>query len=256
MKKLRVTAVSYLNTKPLLYGLLNHSVAENIDLQLEIPSVCAEKLRKNEVDLGLVPVAILPELKEFEIVSDYCIGTIGAVKTVCICSNVPIEEVQSLYLDFHSRTSVELTKILLREHWQLEPKFLDSKIGYEAQIKGNTAGLIIGDRCMEWAPKFQFVYDLGQVWKDHTGLPFVFACWISNKPLDAVFLNEFNEALGEGVRNIPNLTYLLPPSHAGLDLKDYFTKYINYEFDTLKKDALKLFLQKMKQNTMASSKAA
>ena len=105
MKKIKITAVSYLNTKPLLYGLLKSNLAQSVDLQLNIPSVCAQKLLNGEADLGLVPVAILPELQQPQIISDYCIGTVGAVKTVAIYSHVPIEKVESLYLDYHSRTS-------------------------------------------------------------------------------------------------------------------------------------------------------
>jgi chorismate dehydratase len=89
MKKIRVVAVSYLNTKPLLYGLLHSPLAEQIDLQLQIPSVCASKLQRGEADLGLVPVAIIPELSNPHILSDYCIGTHGTVRTVCLFSERP-----------------------------------------------------------------------------------------------------------------------------------------------------------------------
>jgi len=115
--KYTAAAVSYLNTKPFLYGIFNTQMEEEVEIQLEIPSVCAAKLKDGTVDFGLVPVAIIPELKTPHIISDYCIGTEGAVKTVAIISDVEISEITDLYLDFHSRTSVQLAQILLREHW-------------------------------------------------------------------------------------------------------------------------------------------
>ncbi|MBA3902015.1 MAG: ABC transporter substrate-binding protein, partial [Bacteroidetes bacterium] len=86
MQRIRISAVSYLNTKPFLYGIQNSDALThfNIDLKTDLPSVCAEKLLANEADLGLVPVAIIPKLKEYHIISDYCIGAIGPVKTVML----------------------------------------------------------------------------------------------------------------------------------------------------------------------------
>ena len=129
MKKIKVTAVSYLNTKPLLYGLLHHPISEQIDLQIDIPADCAQKLIDDEVDLALVPVATIPLLDNPQIISDFCIGTEGAVKTVCIFAERPIEELDYIYLDFHSRTSVQLTRLLLQEYWQFSPILLKSSEG-------------------------------------------------------------------------------------------------------------------------------
>ncbi len=162
MSAIKITAVSYLNTKPLLYGLLKSDLAADIELQLDIPSVCAQKLLSGQADLGLVPVAVLPELISPRIVSDYCIGADGTVRTVCIFSERPLEQVERLYLDFHSRTSVELTKILLAEYWMLSPELVPAQEGYEALISGTTAGLVIGDRAIGLEQKFSYVYDLGE----------------------------------------------------------------------------------------------
>ena len=162
MKKIKVTAVSYLNTKPLLYGILRSPIAQKMDLSLDIPAKCAARLKSGEVDLGLVPVAILPELNEPTIISNYCIGAVGAVNTVCIYSQVPIEETTDLWLDHHSRTSVALTKILLKEYWGINPTLLPAQEGYISQIKGSTAGLVIGDRTIGLENKFKYIYDLGR----------------------------------------------------------------------------------------------
>lgn len=118
MKKIRITAVSYLNTKPLLYGLLNSPLADQVELSLDIPSECARKLKAGEVDLALTPVAIIPELPTWHLVSDYCIGAVGSVKTVNLYSELPVEALKTVYLDHHSRTSVALVQLLFKEYWQ------------------------------------------------------------------------------------------------------------------------------------------
>lgn len=238
--KIKITAVSYLNTKPLLYGIFKSNIAQQIDLQLDMPSVCAQKLKDGRADLGLVPVAIIPELETPHIISDYCIGTVGEVKTVCLYGERPIEEWKSVYLDYQSRTSVELTKLLLRDHWNLNPILLSAQPGYEEKIGGVTGGLVIGDRTMGLEARFPYVYDLGEAWLAHTGLPFVFAAWVSNRPLDAGFVAEFNAALRLGIAAIPELICLLP--QGSFDLKKYYTQYISYRLDDKKRRALSLFL--------------
>ncbi|MCF8280177.1 MAG: menaquinone biosynthesis protein [Bacteroidales bacterium] len=245
MKKLKVTAVSYLNTKPLLYGLVKSGLSEELDLQLDIPSVCASKLARGEADFGLIPVAAIPELATPHVFSDYCIGTVGEVKTVCIFSEVPLEEVTELYLDFHSRTSVELVKILLENHWHCSPTLLPSTIGFEGNIGGTTAALIIGDRAMEKLGKHTYTYDLGKAWLAHTGLPFVFAAWVSNRQLSSDFIERFNQAMQLGIDFIPQLMLILPQQHPGFDLEKYFTENISYQLDTAKRKALRLFLQQL-----------
>lgn len=245
MEKISVTAVSYLNTKPLLYGLFKSKLAPMLDLKLDIPSVCATRLRDGDARLGLVPVAILPELQHPRILSDYCIGASGTVQTVSIYSRVPLDQVESIYLDYHSRTSVALTRILLKEYWQLSPRLLPATAGYEQLIQGRDAGLIIGDRAIALAKDYPYAYDLAEAWQDHTGLPFVFAAWISTQPMDPDFLYEFNEALKIGIAAIPELIYLIPAPASGFDLEKYYTQHISYALDESKKEALRLFLSKI-----------
>ncbi len=242
---LSITAVSYLNTKPFLYGLVKSGLDKEINLQLDIPSVCAEKLRDGQVDLGLVPVAIIPEIETPHIISDYCIGTVGEVKTVCIFSECPIEEMEHIYLDYHSRTSVELAKILLRDYWKVKPHILETREGFENNIRGKTGALIIGDRAIGLDKSYSFVYDLGEAWLKHTGLPFVFAAWVSNRPLSKTMVTKLNYAFQLGLEEIPQLMYLLPSPHPDFDLKEYFTNYISYELDESKKKALDIFLEEL-----------
>ena len=244
-KKIKVTAVSYLNTKPLLYGLVQNGFDKRIDLHLDIPSVCAQKLASGEVDLGLVPVAVIPQLATPYIISDFCIGAVGAVKTVSVFSDVPLAEVEEIYLDYQSRTSVELLKVLLKNHFKLSPKLIPATTGFQKKIVGKTAALVIGDRTIGLEEQHTYIYDLALEWERYCGLPFVFAAWVSNKKLDDQFVADFNHALAEGIEHIPQLIYLLPTPKPKFDLKEYFEKYISYTLDADKKKALAFFLKQM-----------
>ena len=239
---MRLSAVSYLNTKPFIYGIFRSALSDRIELNLDIPSVCAQKLLRGEADLALTPVAIIPSLPEAYLVSDYCIGTVGAVKTVCIFSEKPLHEIKRLYLDFHSKTSATLTPILCREYWRVQPEFLQATEGFEQRIGGDTAGLVIGDRAIGLEKRFPFVYDLGTAWLEWTGLPFVFAAWVSVRPLEASFVARFNEALRMGIAHIPELTKILP-TMPGFDVEAYFRHNISYDLDDAKWQGLQHFLQ-------------
>jgi len=242
MQQYRLSAVSYLNTKPFLYGLLRHPVSARLEMDTAIPSECARRLVAGEADLALVPVAVLPSLPEYHLLSDYCIGTVGPVKTVCIYADRPIAELDAIFLDHHSRTSAMLTRLLLEEYWQRSPALLPARQGYIENIGGNTGGLVIGDRTIGLEKRFPYVYDLGAVWQQHTGLPFVFAAWVSTQPLPVDFRSAFNRALAAGLELIPELQLLLPSPDPDFDLVDYFTHYISYEFDAPKRQALDRFL--------------
>lgn len=240
-QKLRVTAVSYLNTKPFIYGIFRSELSDLIDLSLDIPSVCAQKLANGDADLALAPIAIIPKIREAYLVSDFCIGATGAVKTVCLFSQRPISEVKRIYLDFHSKTSATLVPVLCRDYWKIEPEFLPATPGFEQLIQGDTAGLIIGDRAIGQDQRFPFVYDLGEAWLNWTGFPFVFAAWVSRQPLDPVFMNRFNAALQFGIDRIPELTKIIP-AIPDFDIESYFRHNISYELDLAKWNGLSHFL--------------
>src|SRR5690349_15610060 len=113
MEKIRVGAVSYLNTKPLLYGITRSPIAERIELVTDYPAKIAASLLDGSIDIGLVPVAIIPKMHEFHIISDYCIGAEGPVASVALFSEQPLENVKKVLLDYQSRTSVSLARVLL-----------------------------------------------------------------------------------------------------------------------------------------------
>src|SRR5262245_24497557 len=121
--KIKVSAVSYLNSKPFIYGLEHSEVKNEIDLQLDVPSTCAAKLFEDKVDLGLVPVAVLPDLDEYHIITDYCIGADGEVGSVLLLSEVPLNEIKTILLDYQSMTSVVLVQILADKFWKIQPSW-------------------------------------------------------------------------------------------------------------------------------------
>ena len=165
---MKVCSISYLNSIPFVYGLENSDIG--VDLSLEIPSVCGQKLIKNEVDLALLPVAVIPSLDFADVVSPYCISSDGAVQTVCLFSQVPLEQIKTILLDYHSITSNALVKLLSKYFWKIQPDFKKSEINFESKISGNTAGVIIGDRAYKYRDDFPFIYDLSYEWKKFCGL--------------------------------------------------------------------------------------
>lgn len=243
MDKINVTTVSYLNTKPFLFGLIAKNWDSNLNIELDIPAACAQKLIDGSADIGLVPVAILLQQPTLQVISNYCIGSDGPVRTVSLFADRPVEDLKRIYLDFHSKTSVELLKLLLKDYWKLSPELIPAKPGFIDQIGGDTGALVIGDRAIGLNQRFEYIYDLSEEWRKWKGLPFVFAVWVSRIDLTDQFLTTFNEALSKGVDEIDRLIYLMPPTQAGLDLKTYFTKNISYELDAAKKQALHTFLQ-------------
>lgn len=235
-------AVSYLNTKPLIYGVKRSArLMEQIDLVEDYPSKIAAMLIDGSIDIGLVPVAIIPQLKEWHIVTDYCIGAEGPVASVCLFSEVPLEKIETVLLDYQSRTSVNLAKILFKEYWKLEPVFEEASENYQQRIKGATAGVVIGDRALQQRHISPYIYDLAETWTSFTGLPFVFAAWIANKKLPDGFINLFNDANGVGVNDIEAV--VRENSYAFFDLQRYYTKHISYHLTPAKREGLNKFLR-------------
>lgn len=216
---------------------------DEVKLLTEYPSKISKMLIHDEIDLGLVPVAIIPELKEHHIISNYCIGCDGEVASVCLFSDVPLQKIEKVLLDYQSRSSVELLKILIKEYWEIDPVLEMAKPDYRHNIKGTTAGLVIGDRAFEQRQISSYKYDLGQEWKNFTGLPFVFAAWISNKKLTDSFIHSFNNANLFGLTQIDKVVAENP--YKLFDLTTYYTSCINYILDQPKLKALDLFLQKL-----------
>jgi chorismate dehydratase len=164
------------------------------------------------------------------------------VASVCLFSEVPIEEIKKVYLDYQSRSSVALLKWLMKESWGNSPELiLATDENYRSEIKGTTAGLVIGDRALAQRKISTFIYDLGLEWKKITGLPFVFAAWVSTKKLPEEFIDMFNKANAMGLEHIDGIVAANPFDI--YDLKKYYTIHINYILDASKRKAMQKFLE-------------
>ncbi len=244
MSKIKIAAVSYLNTKPFLFGIEQSEIANQCEVQREIPSECFRKLANGEVDLALVPIGGLHRLQEYHIVSDYCIACEGEVETVCLFSDVPLEKIQSVLLDFHSLTSVLLTRALFKHHWKQNPQFLETGPDFEREISGTTAGLIIGDRAIEAKARYRYCFDLGEAWFQWTALPMVFALWVSLRKLEANFEKSFNRALSSGLEKMEDVVNNNPQFKIpGFDPLAYLKDSIQFKIDPEKQEACKFYLQ-------------
>lgn len=247
MPNYNISVVNYLNSKPFIFGLQNHpNIQKWITLVEENPAECADSLIQGKTDLALIPAAMILQLENPHIISSYCIGSQGKVKTVCLFSEVPIEEVKDVYLDNQSRTSVRLFQILAKEYWKQNFNYHPSGPNIKEQIKGSIAAVMIGDRTIPMFEKYPYVYDLGEIWQEMTGLPFVFAAWVSPFPLDKEFIQLFHQACELGMNSIDqivqNYQKVITPY---FNLEEYYKKYISYELDDAKQKGLDLFLTKV-----------
>jgi chorismate dehydratase len=243
--KIRVGAVSYLNTKPLIYGFEQGMMQDTVELIMDYPANIAAALLENKIDVGLVPVAILPEMEQYYIVGNHCIAAEKAVASVCLFSEVPLEQIETVILDYQSRTSVRLAQVLMQEHWKIFPSLQKASPDFRNLIKGTTAAVVIGDRALEQRKISAYSYDLAQAWQQLTGLPFIFAAWVSNKPLPQEFIRSFDFVNEFGLAQIDKIVELNP--YPVFDLKTYYTSNISYRLDDQKRKGLQLFLEKISQ---------
>jgi chorismate dehydratase len=233
--------VSYLNTKPLLFGLAHGPSTSEIDLVLDYPANLVRLLKSNQIDMGLIPVGALPSLGDYQIISDYCIATEGEVASVAVFSKVPMEEIDTVLLDYQSRTSVMLCKILFEKHWKKKVQFIDAQDeSYIGKIQGNVAGLVIGDRALKIKDAFKFNYDLGLGWKEMTGLPFVFAVWVAVQKSSQITSGDILDFCSFGLNNLDQVISANPYPY--YDLDRYYRENIAYRLSPQMKESIDLYL--------------
>jgi chorismate dehydratase len=193
---IRIGAVNYLNTKPLICDL--DELAPQAELVLDLPSRLADRLAAAELDVALIPIIEYFRSGAYTVVPDVSIATRGPVLSVTLFSRVPWPEIGRVALDEGSRTSAALTQVILRRRYGVQPEVLPLPIEHSADDVNADAVLLIGDRAMHAClPGFRYAFDLGQEWFDWTGLPFVFAVWAVRPGVD---LNGVDQALHEAKR--------------------------------------------------------
>ena len=243
---IRVSAVSYINSFPFIHGLRNHPVLKEIELSLDPPAKCAEKLITGQVDVGLIPVATIPLVKNSNIFTPYCIGADGPVESVCLYAECELDQIQKILLDPESRTSVRLARVLAKSHWNIQPEWVNSDSGFEKEILGTTAGVVIGDRAFKLNESALNRWDLSEAWKDMTALPFVFATWVSNRELPMEFVSAFNEALDYGLKNRSTaISEMLPTSFDPEPFQRYVDELIKYDLNAALRQGMDKFIGMM-----------
>jgi chorismate dehydratase len=226
---LRLGAVSYLNTKPLVYGL--DAYPDQFDVRFDVPAKCAELLHDNRVDLGLIP-AIEYQRGDYAIVPGVSIASFGDVATVAVFTRKPMDQVETIALDLSSRTSVALTRVLCAKRWEIAPKFTPAEPDLDAMLQKADAALVIGDPAFEIDPAKHEVtkVDLGGEWKALTGLPFVYAMWVGRAGVaSAEHCRLLNEARDRGVANLPAIARQVADGDAALE-----QRVLSYLRDNLK----------------------
>ena len=244
-KGISVIAVEYLNTALFVRGLRDLKQQGLITLSLNNPAFCAENLRNGIAQVGLVPVAAIPELKPDSVFSKYCIGAKGPVHTVRLLSNKPLKELKTILLDSHSRTSARLVELLAKKYWGIEVSFKHAEAGFEkGEHSDDTGILVIGDKVFAIEDQFSYSLDLADEWTKWTGMPFVFAVWVSMIPIDDIWIEHFNQALSMGLKYKDEIAseFSLRPGFEGVDVQKYLTTHISYSFEEDKKKGMKMFL--------------
>lgn len=176
-RPLRVAAVSYLNSVPLVWGLVHGPQRELFEVQFILPSECSDALREGRADAGIIPSIEYQRIPDLKIVPDLSVSSSGPVRSVLLISHVPAEEIRSVALDTSSRTSACLVQILLRHQYKITPAFTPHAPDLQGMLQKHDAALMIGDPALAADFPGLRVYDLASEWRAMTGLPFVFAVW-------------------------------------------------------------------------------
>src|SRR5580698_4581090 len=177
MKRLRISAISYLNTAPLMWDFEHGKTHADFDISYTLPSQCAANLRQGSADIGIIPAAAYASIPDLAILPTVAIASRRAVRSILLVSKVPLEEIRSVALDTSSMTSVALTRVLFAKWWGAERTFSSMAPDVEKMLKEHDAGLVIGDPALKVNRSLYYSYDLAEEWIRFTGKPFVFAFW-------------------------------------------------------------------------------
>ncbi len=243
MPPLRLSVVQYLNTVPLIWGMLHGEQRGQFELQLTVPSGCADAIAGHQADVGIVPSIEYQRLDNVEILSGMAIASKREVKSVLLLSRMPLAQVQTVALDESSRTSAALVRILMKKFYARCVSFSPAEPKPEEMLRRADAALLIGDPALAYCGTAQ-VYDLASEWRKFTGLPFVFAVWMGHCGLNlAGYHAAFAASLQFGLAHIDDIAaeYALKLGMTPSAVKVYLTQNIDYSLDEENHQGLKLF---------------
>lgn len=253
--RLRVCAVSYLNTSPLVWGMLHGPQRGLFDLEFDVPAGCADRLAAGTADIGIVPSYELLQ-QDLEPIPGTGIACRGAVRSILLVSSRPPDQIRTLAADSSSRTSVQLARMILDLKYGVRPKVVRQAPDIESMLRTADAGLIIGDPALRIEPSLLPYHslDLGAEWMDITGLPMVFAVWAARPGVPTAGLEEaFRDSCRYGRARIDEIVAAeaprreLPPALA----RDYLLHKIVYELGAEEYEGLERFLAYGRANLVA-----
>ena len=250
---MRIGAVSYLNSKPLIEGLAEQT--PGAQLVLDFPSRLADELAGGRLDVALIPSVEFLRGRNYRLVSDACVATRGPVMSVKLYSRVPLGDVRTLALDEGSRTSAALVRIMLDERYGVRPALEPLPLGLSTESSTADAVLLIGDRAMHLPQEpFAAVWDLGDEWLKWTGLPFVFAVWAAREGTDSAPLEKaLCRARDCGLQSLPAIARREAPllGISETTALDYLTKNLHFQMGSAERSGLRLFHQLAAQQGLA-----
>ncbi len=248
-----IAAVCYLNTTPFVFGINHASSMLRGNLLLDIPARCFTNLIERKADIGLIPAADLRHLSnDYRLITSLCIGAESTVRTVVLLSNCDLDKIENIYLDSHSHTSAELTKLLANEKWHIKPTYKELTDFNNIDTQSTTdAYLLIGDKVFDFEGVFAHSTDLAEEWIAHTALPFVFAVWVAHKDSPVETIEELERALQYGIENIDQAIESISESPEDKELhRDYLTKNISYNLTEKKLAGLRQFIMKIPPSSL------
>ncbi len=228
VKKTRLNAVSYLNTRPLTFGLEHGGLEHGFEILYDIPSICARQVSTGEAAAGVIPsIEYARSPVSYSIVPEVAIASNGPVGSIFLFHRVPVDRVRKVAMDVSSRTSVALARIVLRERYHLDFDSIDHPPDVSAMLEVADAALVIGDPALESADRPDPRLDLGEAWRELTGLPFVYAFWAGKEgglsPGEVELLirskNQGIDALDE-IAEVHARNHARPPSFYATYLRD------------------------------------
>lgn len=240
----RVSVVQYLNTAPLVWGMLWGGQQGKYDLEFTTPAACADAVRRRKADLGIIPSIEYQHMDRAQIIAGISIASKGEVKSVLLLSKKPIEKIQSVAVDNSSRTSAALVRILMRKFYSRFVSVIPAAPRPDVMLERADAALVIGDPALTYDGSVAEVYDLGAEWKKFTGLPFVFAVWAGHEDAKlARFRKDFEESRDYGLAHVDEIAAQYAPKLKMQEaaLKVYLTRNMDYSLDEDNRKGLREF---------------